>query len=27
PLPKADRTLQTVLKLQMYRRHSKEAFA
>ncbi|GAB3993925.1 hypothetical protein GCM10029992_06870 [Glycomyces albus] len=27
PLRKADRTLQTVLKLQMYRHHSKEAFA
>jgi len=27
PLRKADRTLQTVLKLQMYRRHSKEALA
>ncbi|MFG3343168.1 transposase family protein [Glycomyces sp. NPDC048151] len=27
PLPKADRTLQTVIKLQMYRHHSKEAFA
>jgi hypothetical protein len=27
PLPKADRTLQTVIKLQMYRHHSQAAFA
>jgi hypothetical protein len=27
PLPKADRTLQTVIKLQMYRHHSEAAFA
>lgn len=27
PLPKADRTLQTVIKLQMYRHHSEAALA